>query len=181
MQVQLVNCVRCKEEIPISGNTLSKRGTRRYLTCPKCGYRMDKTEIEISQVKAGTSKKSAFHNIEDTFNSKFHTNVKVPEPENNLSRPVEQTKVNETQNEVLTPKTKKTQYTKVVKSIFKSIITFPQYLGHFVLDVFGRNQAKDTSALIMGWLIMVTIVLIWKGVISVQSLEMIWRFFFPVK
>lgn len=67
------------------------------------------------------------------------------------------------------------------RNIGKSLLTFPKPLGQFALDIFGRSEAKESTAIIVGWLIILIVVLIWKGVISVQTLESIWRFFFPVK
>ena len=166
MPEQLVLCLRCKEEVPISGNTLSKRGARKYLTCPKCGYRMNNIEIEIGQNGIIASSESRHQNTKHFLDTKFRT---------------EKQNLTESENKALAPRDKRQQYKQILMSAFKSIITSPRYLGYFLLDIFGRNEVKDSSALITGWLVVIVILLTWKGVVSVQFLEAIWRFFFPVK
>lgn len=166
MQEQKTICSRCKEKIQISGNTLSKRGTRKYLTCPKCGYKMNDMEIEISQIGTVTSWESQRRNTKHIPDPKFST---------------EKQNLKASESRAPTSDDKSQQHKQTLMSAFKFIVTFPRYLGFFVLDVFGRNEAKESSALITGWLIVIILLLIWKGVVTIQSIEAIWRFFFPVK
>lgn len=85
-------------------------------------------------------------------------------------------------NGIVDPSSLERQHPPIARqNIWKSLLTFPKPLGQFALDIFGRSEAKESTAIIVGWLIILIIVLIWKGVISVQALESIWRFFFPVK
>lgn len=84
-------------------------------------------------------------------------------------------------NGVVDPASKERQYEQVTrKSLWKSILTSPKYLGHFLLDLFDRSGAKDSTALAVGWIILVIIILIWADVFTLQTLESIWRFFFPL-
>jgi uncharacterized protein len=64
-------------------------------------------------------------------------------------------------------------------------ITAPQYLGRFVLDLFGRHDAKDSSANMLGWLIIITGLGLLLRVFTMQTVvdwfRYNWRFFFPEK
>jgi internalin A len=83
---------------------------------------------------------------------------------------------------VVSPSSQERQYPPRTRpKIWKSVLESPKHLGRFFLDIFGRSEAKESTAIIVGWLIIIVIILIWKGIISVQALESIWRFFFPVK
>ncbi len=65
----------------------------------------------------------------------------------------------------------------------KVILTGPYYLGRLVLDLFGRHEAKDSSATMLGWAIIGIIGAILLGVLNTNStlelLKQIWRFFVP--
>ena len=85
-------------------------------------------------------------------------------------------------NGVIDPTSKERQYERVGrKNLWKIIFTSPKYLGRFVLDIFGRSEAKDFTTLVVGYFILIIGLLIWRGVINLQLLESIWRFFFPIK
>lgn len=64
-------------------------------------------------------------------------------------------------------------------------VTFPKAIGRFILDMFGRDKATDITALILGYIVIVIVVLIIKGIINPDdALTMFkdtWRFFFPSK
>lgn len=90
--------------------------------------------------------------------------------------------VRELLNGVVAPTSLERQHPPIARrNIWKSLLTFPKPLGQFVLDIFGRSEAKESTAIIVGWLIIIVVILIWQGVISVKTLETIWRFFFPIK
>jgi hypothetical protein len=69
---------------------------------------------------------------------------------------------------------------KVGRVIF---ITGPQYLGRFALDLFGRHDAKDSSASMLGWLLigigLALLLRIFTTEAVVDSFKYNWRFFFP--
>lgn len=62
---------------------------------------------------------------------------------------------------------------------------FPLLVGRTILDVFGREKAADSSAKIIGYLVIIVLVLlIWGYVdanIIIDIFSEIWRFFFPLK
>jgi uncharacterized protein len=64
-------------------------------------------------------------------------------------------------------------------------ITGPQYLGRLVLDLFGRHDAKDSSASMLGWLIIIIGLALLLRLFTMQTVvdwfKYNWRFFFPVK
>ncbi len=72
------------------------------------------------------------------------------------------------------------------KNALTTILTWPKHIGRFVLDIFGRgDKAAESSAIILGWFILVGILLAIGGFIQVDGVlrlfENVWRFFFPVK
>jgi uncharacterized protein len=64
-------------------------------------------------------------------------------------------------------------------------ITAPQYLGRFVLDLFGRHDAKDSSASMLGWLLIGVSLAVLLGIFTPQAVvdffKYNWRFFNPEK
>lgn len=67
------------------------------------------------------------------------------------------------------------------KNFWKSFWVFPKPIGYFLLDIFGRNDAKESSATILGWIFLIIIILLLAKVITLSMIEAAWRFFFPVK
>lgn len=67
------------------------------------------------------------------------------------------------------------------KKIWKSILVFPKPIGYFFLDIFGRNDAKESTATILGWILLMAIILLLANIITISMIESAWRFFFPVK
>jgi hypothetical protein len=69
-----------------------------------------------------------------------------------------------------------------LKNFFFNI---PNRLGRFVLDVFGRHDAKDSSATILGWILLFVGAAIlfgfWKAQDVVDFFKYNWHFFFPEK
>ena len=66
------------------------------------------------------------------------------------------------------------------KRLRKSIvITIPQTIGQFVLDILGRDKASVTTARLLGWMIIIGIILLATGVLTPELLINIWHFFFP--
>jgi internalin A len=67
----------------------------------------------------------------------------------------------------------------------KIFITFPKMIGRIVLDIFGRENARNQTAIVLGYiLIAIAIAVLFKR-ISVDEIvnifKDIWRFFFPIK
>ena len=69
----------------------------------------------------------------------------------------------------------------IKRNTWKSFFLLPKLLGHFFLDLLGRKDARDTTATILGWISLITFILLLANVISLSTLESIWRFFVPVK
>jgi hypothetical protein len=71
---------------------------------------------------------------------------------------------------------------KVARAVF---IEFPRIIGRFVLDLFGRDKALDSTAILLGYALLILAVLALWGIIDINSLRDWfagwWRFFFPVK
>lgn len=67
------------------------------------------------------------------------------------------------------------------KNFWESLSALPKSIGFFFLDIFGRNSAKDSTATILGWAFLITVILLLAKVISFSMLVSLWRFFFPVK
>jgi hypothetical protein len=65
------------------------------------------------------------------------------------------------------------------------LITGPQVLGRFVLDLFGRHDARDSTASMSGWLIIAIVLAVLFGLFTPQAVvdwfKYNWRFFFPEK
>jgi len=65
------------------------------------------------------------------------------------------------------------------------IFNIPNTLGRFVLDLFGRHDAKESSATLLGWIILVIGIAILLGILKandvVEFFKYNWRFFFPEK
>jgi internalin A len=71
---------------------------------------------------------------------------------------------------------------KILSAIF---VSFPRIIGRFALDIFGRDKAIDSTAILLGYaLIALSVLAVW-GIVDVNSLRDWfvgwWRFFFPVK
>jgi internalin A len=80
------------------------------------------------------------------------------------------------------PSRKKSSLLPILTSVF---ISFPRIIGRSILDLFGRDKAADSTAVLLGYfLIVITVLLIW-GVLDLNAMVQvfinIWRFFFPVK
>ena len=64
-------------------------------------------------------------------------------------------------------------------------VTFPKALGRFILDMFGSDKATDITAIILGYIVILVVVSIIKGVINpdnaLNTFKDTWRFFFPPK
>jgi hypothetical protein len=67
---------------------------------------------------------------------------------------------------------------KIPHSIFVSL---PRITGRFILDLFGRDKAADSTALLLGYLLIVLLVLVLWGILDINSLVNWftgwWRFF----
>ena len=175
MAERFVYCSRCKSKLLISKEIISKNGIVGNLICPKCGNKMGKRDIELSQFLSRDGVEASSLDDNKTVISDKPTGI-----ENEIVQtdpmPLEVSQVSKERFTVINAKRKK----KITTFILK-IITFPQYLGHFLLDIFGRSDAKDTTALIAGWLLVIIVAFIWRGDISIQFIESVWRFFFPIK
>jgi hypothetical protein len=64
-------------------------------------------------------------------------------------------------------------------------VTFPKAVGRFILDIFGRDKATDITATILGYIMILIVVLIVKGLINPDNawntFIVAWRIFFPIK
>jgi len=66
--------------------------------------------------------------------------------------------------------------------VFASV---PRVVGRVILDVFGRDKAADSTAIVLGYAVLVLAILLLWGVLDghalVNNLKAAWRFFFPIK
>lgn len=58
-------------------------------------------------------------------------------------------------------------------------IKTPQIIGQFILDILGRDKASVTTALILGWLIIIGLLLFALNIISPKFIIDIWHSYFP--
>lgn len=69
------------------------------------------------------------------------------------------------------------------KTVLTSVLNLPKPLGRFVFDIFGRQSAADSSAIIMGWVLALLFLLILRGFIQLEAVvsffKSIWDFFHP--
>jgi hypothetical protein len=54
-------------------------------------------------------------------------------------------------------------------------IIIPRTIGKFVLDILGRDKASETTAVILGWIIIVGSVLLSLDIVSPTPLIDIWN------
>jgi hypothetical protein len=75
--------------------------------------------------------------------------------------------------------------TLLIRILHFTFITIPKNIGRFILDMFGRDKATDITAIILGYIVVLIVVLIIKGIINpddvLNMLKDTWRFFFPAK
>lgn len=84
--------------------------------------------------------------------------------------------VRELLNGVVAPTSLERQHPPIARqNILKIILTLPKYAGWVVLDLFGRNESKELTALLVGWAIIIVIILWWSGVISLETLKSLWQ------
>ncbi len=73
----------------------------------------------------------------------------------------------------------------LVRILFAVFVSLPRVIGRFALDIFGRDKALDSTAILLGYVLIVLSVLAVWGIVDVNSLRDWfagwWRFFFPVK
>jgi len=76
------------------------------------------------------------------------------------------------------------------KTLLRLILTFifakiPKAGGRLLLDIFGRDRANESTAIIIGYVVAVIIILIVLGIINpivfLNAFTNLWRFFFPLK
>ena len=95
------------------------------------------------------------------------------------------------------------EYSKQIKYIFKKpnklpsiasllknsanfvFVLVPRTIGRFFLDIFNRDKAQDSTALLVGWIVIAIIIVVLLGRLDfnklIESLKSIWLFFFPPK
>lgn len=62
-----------------------------------------------------------------------------------------------------------------------TILSLPKYLGQFALDLLGRDTTRDSTALVMGWIIVIALLLLAFGIVNVDMLVKLKEAFFPTK
>ena len=82
----------------------------------------------------------------------------------------------------ITPSEKKPLLQRIRTAVF---VFTPRVIGRAVLDLFGRDKALDSTAILLGYGILVVGILLLWGILDFNALVNtfieIWRFFFPVK
>jgi predicted ATPase len=67
---------------------------------------------------------------------------------------------------------------KVLRFIF---VTVPNKLGRILLDLMGRDKAAESTATLVGWIVIGIILALVLGWLNLETLKSVWRFFFPEK
>ncbi len=82
----------------------------------------------------------------------------------------------------VTTHTKKLSIKKISKAL---LITVPKIIGRTILDIFGRDKANDTTAVVLVYAVIAVVILLVWGILDwntlVDTFKDVWRFFFPVK
>ena len=65
--------------------------------------------------------------------------------------------------------------------VWKSFFYFPKPIGYFFLDILNRSRAKDSTAIILGWIFLIIVILLLAKVVPLSLFEPAWGFFFPTK
>jgi hypothetical protein len=77
---------------------------------------------------------------------------------------------------------KKSLVVRILTCIF---VFFPRVIGRAILDIFGRDKAADSSAILFGYVLIILATLVLWGILDLNSLQDWfvgwWRFFFPVE
>ena len=80
------------------------------------------------------------------------------------------------------PAEKKSALRRIFAIIFARL---PHIIGRVLLDIFGRDKATDSTARVLGYIVIVVGILLLLGIVDLNTLvnmfENTWRFFFPVK
>ena len=81
----------------------------------------------------------------------------------------------------VTPEKNKSLFLQILNSLF---VFFPQIIGRAILDVFGRDKAANSTAVLLGYILIVVAVQVIRGTLDmnlmIQKFMNIWRFFIPV-
>ena len=64
-----------------------------------------------------------------------------------------------------------------IQGILRRLLTSPRYLGRAILDLLGRDKAADSSALIVGWAIIIIVLAVAFGWIGMELLTGWYSFF----
>jgi hypothetical protein len=71
-----------------------------------------------------------------------------------------------------------------LEKVLRFVLFSPKYIGRALLDLFGRHQAADSSAWILGILIFIALIALLLGLFpanpGIELFQTIWRFFFPL-
>lgn len=63
-------------------------------------------------------------------------------------------------------------------------VFFPRTIGRAILDVLGRDKAADSTAVLIGYILIIVAVQVMRGTLPmnlfIEKFMDIWRFFFPV-
>jgi hypothetical protein len=119
-------------------------------------------------------------NTKVTFSLPDETNGDVPAGEK-----VDAPNINTEPMQQATPVKSTNKYWPLLSKILKALfVSFPYYFGRLILDIFGRDKASDSTAMILGYLLIIVVVSILFGVVNLTFLlelfDNIWRYFNPV-
>jgi len=64
-------------------------------------------------------------------------------------------------------------------------VLIPRAIGRFLLDILNRDKAQDSTALIVGWIVIIALIIVLLGQLDpnklIETLKNIWLFFFSPK
>lgn len=80
-----------------------------------------------------------------------------------------------------TPPPAKASFWERLKIATISVLRWPRHIGRFVLELANRKDFSETTALLVGYLLILLAVALLLGWLNVDLLKRAWRFFFPVE
>ena len=119
-------------------------------------------------------------NTNVTFSLPDETNGDVPAGEK-----VDAPNINTEPMQQATPVKPTNKFLPLLSKILKALfVSLPYYFGRFILDILGRDKASDSSAIMLGYLLIIIVVLVLLGAVNLTFLlelfDNIWRYFNPV-
>jgi hypothetical protein len=58
------------------------------------------------------------------------------------------------------------------------IVILPKHFGEAIFNLIGKNNATESSKFILGYMLLAALILLIFGIISPESLQMLFKYFF---